>query len=227
MSAIPITTNWPLWRTAWRRMRRRPFQYVLFVLGVALGVAMMVSIDLASGSASRAFQLSTDAIVGKTTHRLLGGPAGLPESVYTDLVTAGADLPLAPIVEGYLLVPELGEQPFRLMGVDPFAEPPFRDYLAASAAADLSALGTFLNQPNSVIISADVAADYGLAAADNFTVDNAGKPQTVTIAGLLEPADDIAREALSSLIFSDIATAQEILGLQGQLSHIDLIAPDE
>ncbi|MCB0007321.1 MAG: FtsX-like permease family protein, partial [Anaerolineales bacterium] len=227
MSAIPITTNWPLWRTAWRRMRRRPFQYVLFVLGVALGVAMMVSIDLASGSASRAFQLSTDAIVGKTTHRLLGGPAGLPESVYTDLVTGGADLPLAPIVEGYLLVPELGEQPFRLMGVDPFAEPPFRDYLAASAAADLGPLGTFLNQPNSVIISADVAADYGLAAGDNFTVDNAGKLQTVTIAGLLEPADDIAREALSSLIFSDIATAQEILGLQGQLSHIDLIAPDE
>ena len=226
MTTLAQTTNWPLWRTAWRRMRRRPFQYVLFILGVALGVAMMVSIDLASGSASRAFQLSTDAIVGKTTHRLLGGPAGLNQTLYTDLRSSDLDLPLAPVVEGFVLVPELGEQPFRLMGVDPFAEPPFRDYLAASAAGDIAALGTFLSVPNSVIISAEVGAEYGLEVGDSFTIDNAGTIETVTVAGLLEPSDDIAREALSSLIFSDIATAQEILA-QDTLSHIDLIAASD
>src|SRR5690606_8981851 len=47
------TSNLPLWRTAFRRMRRRPLQYILLVVGVAVGVAMMVSIDLANGSASR------------------------------------------------------------------------------------------------------------------------------------------------------------------------------
>src|SRR5690606_27817648 len=79
--------NKPLWRAAWRRMRRRPFQYILFVLGVAIGVAMMVSIDLASGSASRAFELSTSAITGQTTHRLVADSTGLDEAVYTDLRT--------------------------------------------------------------------------------------------------------------------------------------------
>ncbi|HRQ15303.1 MAG TPA: hypothetical protein PK205_18555, partial [Promineifilum sp.] len=59
-------SNLPLYRLAWRRLRRRPLQYVLFVLGVAIGVAMMVSIDLANGSARRAFTLSTNAITGKT-----------------------------------------------------------------------------------------------------------------------------------------------------------------
>ncbi|HUM69195.1 MAG TPA: hypothetical protein PLK31_10155, partial [Chloroflexota bacterium] len=68
-----MINNRPLYRTAYRRLRRRPFQTILFILGVAIGVAMMVSIDLASQSASRAFQLSTNAITGKATHRLVSG----------------------------------------------------------------------------------------------------------------------------------------------------------
>lgn len=48
----------PLWRTAWRRLRQRPFQYILLVLGIALGVAMIVAIDVSSNSAQRAFDLS-------------------------------------------------------------------------------------------------------------------------------------------------------------------------
>jgi hypothetical protein len=71
-----------LYRLAWRRARRHPLQYLLFIVGVAIGVAMMVSIDLANGSARRAFALSTDAITGKATHRVVGGPAGLDEDIY-------------------------------------------------------------------------------------------------------------------------------------------------
>ena len=111
----------PLWRTAWRRVRRRPFQYVIIILGVALGVAMMVSIDLASGSASRAFQLSTDTITGKATHRIVGDVNGLDESIYVQLRVEEGISPSAPVVEGYVLIDELGDQPIRLVGVDLFA----------------------------------------------------------------------------------------------------------
>src|SRR5690606_36238671 len=110
------TSNLPLWRTAFRRMRRRPLQYILLVVGVAVGVAMMVSIDLANGSASRAFALSTDAITGKTTHRVVGGPAGVDADLYRQVVTEAGYDPAAPIVEGYLLADALGNQPLRLVG---------------------------------------------------------------------------------------------------------------
>ena len=73
-----MTNNTPLYRLAWRRARRHPLQYLLFIAGVAIGVAMMVSIDLANGSARRAFALSTDAITGKATHRVAGGPEAIP-----------------------------------------------------------------------------------------------------------------------------------------------------
>ena len=45
------------------------------------------------------------------------------------------------------------------------------------------------------------------------------------MAGLLAPGDDLSRRALDGLIVVDIATAQEVLGMVGKLSRIDLIVP--
>lgn len=217
----------PLWRTAWRRILRRPFQYILLILGVALGVAMMVSIDLANGSAGRAFQLSTDAVTGKTTHRIVNGPNGLDESVYNQLRTELGYPLAAPVVEGYLLAEQLGDQPMRLVGVDPFAEPPFRNYFNTGQTDFTRAITPFLAEPNTVIMSEALAEQYGLGLGDSLSLNDNGRTSTMQIVGLLNPADEASRRALSGLIFTDIATAQEVLKQPGRLSHIDLIIKDE
>jgi putative ABC transport system permease protein len=217
----------PLWRTAWRRILRRPFQYILLILGVALGVAMMVSIDLANGSAGRAFELSTDAVTGKTTHRIVSGPNGLDEAVYSQLRTELGYSLAAPIVEGYLLAEQLGDQPMRLVGIDPFAEPPFRDYFNTGETDFTSGFVSFLVEPRTIIISQSLAEQFGLDLGDTVTLNEGGRISTMRIVGLLNPADEASRRALQGLIFTDIATAQEILDKTGRLSHIDLIIEDE
>lgn len=217
----------PLWRTAWRRVMRRPFQYILFILGVALGVAMTVSIDLANGSASRAFQLSTDAITGKATHRIVGTATGLDEELYRRLRVEQGVSPAAPVVEGYVLAQELGAQPMRLVGIDPFAEPPFRTYFGGEQSEGVAGIIPFLARPRTVILSQPVAQEYGLDLGDELTLALAGGEIGVEVVGLLQPADDINRRALDNLLFTDIATAQEMLGMIGRLSHVDLIVEDE
>src|ERR1044071_2329591 len=87
-----------LWRVMLRSIQRRPFQSILFVAGVALGVAMIVAIDLANGSASRAFGLFTESIAGRATHQITGGPTGLPEDLYTRLRTELGLREAAPVV---------------------------------------------------------------------------------------------------------------------------------
>jgi putative ABC transport system permease protein len=221
-----MTDNAPLYRLAWRRWRRRPFQYILFILGVAIGVAMMVSIDLANGSARRAFTLSTDAITGKATHRVIGGPTGLDEDIYRRIRVEAGFSPAAPVVEGYVGAPQLGGQPFRLIGVDPFAEPPFRDYFApdGQSAVDAASLTAFLTEPNAVILSRTVAEAAGLALGDTLSLDVNGRSVPARIVGLLQPADSVSERALQGILFTDIASAQELLGMADRLSHIDLIA---
>src|SRR3954451_5812602 len=90
-----------LLKTSLRHMLRHPWQVGLAILGVALGVAVVVSIDLANTSARRAFALSTETITGRTTHQSVGGPSGLDEALYRRV---RVDLGLrdsAPVVEGY------------------------------------------------------------------------------------------------------------------------------
>jgi len=214
---------------AWRRFRQRSLQYGLCLLGVALGVAMMVSIDLANGSAQTAFELSTDAIAGRATHQIESiAPAGIDESVYLQIRQRAGLTQTAPIVDGYVLAPDLGNQPLRLVGVDLFAEPPFRNYFAPkNQTVGLAGLQTFLTQPNTVVLATDVADRYQIELGDTLTLDLAGRQVPVTLVGMVQPESITTRRALSNLIFTDIATAQDILQMQGHLSHIDLIAQSE
>ncbi len=118
-----------LLRIGQRYLLRRPLQSILVVLGIALGVAVIVAIDLANGSASRAFALSTEAVSGRATHQIVGGPSGVPQALYTRLRREAGLREVAPVVSEFVTVQEVGARPMRLLGVDPFAEAPFRSYL--------------------------------------------------------------------------------------------------
>ncbi|HSH03459.1 MAG TPA: FtsX-like permease family protein [Anaerolineae bacterium] len=222
----------PLWRTAWRRWRQRPLQALLLLLGVALGVAMMVSIDIANGSAQRAFQLSTDAIAGRATHRLVAGERGLDEDLYRSLRVEAGVYPAAPVVEGYVQAPALGSSPFRLVGIEPLAEAPFRNYLAGimgESRDDMTGNGLtpLLTERDTVLLSAEVAEAAGVELGDEVEMILAGQPKQMKVVGLLNPTDSLNREALNNIIFADIGTGQELLDMVGRLSHIDLILDAE
>lgn len=79
----------------------------------------------------RAFALSTDAVTGRTTHRIVAvSPVGVPEAVYSDLRRSFHQVPASPVVEGFVLATELDAQPYRLVGLDLFAESPSAATLA-------------------------------------------------------------------------------------------------
>src|SRR5262245_60475769 len=88
-----------------RYLLKHPWQVVLAILGVALGVAVVVSIDLANGSAKRAFALSAETVAGRATHQIAGGPDGLDEAVYRKLRVELGIRAAAPLVEGYAAAP--------------------------------------------------------------------------------------------------------------------------
>ncbi len=215
-----------LLKTAWRYLIRHPWQTVLMVVGVMIGVAVMVAIDLANVSAGRAFTLSTEAVVGKTTHQVIGGPEGVPEEIYLDLRQRGISSAAAPVISEYISSPQLGDQPFQLLGVDPFVEAPFRDYLVSSSNIPLEGLTKFLTEPGAVLISTDTADRFGLSIGDSIKIEFAGFLKEGRIAGLVSPEDRISRRALDAIIITDISTAQEFTGRLGTIDWIDLILPE-
>lgn len=216
-----------VWRASVRYLIHHPWQIGLAFVGVALGVAVVVAIDLANSSAQHAFSLSTQSVVGRATHQIVGSSHGIAEDVFRTLrVEAGVRL-AAPVVEGNVAAPEYPGRTFRVFGIDPFAEAPFRPYLAGINSGPQSSLVSFLTQPATGIMSRETGEQLGLAGdtQDRLVIRVGSVRHTVKIIALLEPNDDLSRQALENLLIVDIATAQELLGMQGRLSRIDLAIP--
>lgn len=206
---------------------RHPWQLCLALLGISVGVAVIVAVDIANASARKAFLLSMDTITGQATHQVIGGPRGISEDVYQSLrVEYGIDK-IAPIVEGTVL---LGDARLTVLGVDLFAEREFRN-LASEARtseteeSDAGALFTgFLTTPGAVATSQQTADELGIAIGDRFEVLADGKSHQ---AELLATFPDVGNAGASRLFITDIATAQEWLDSYGFLTRIDVrIAPD-
>src|ERR1700732_2961229 len=112
-----------LWAASFRHLLRHPAQLALALVGLSLGVATIIAVDIATASARRAFELSMDAVNGAATHQIVGGPDGIDERLYVQLQTTripGISTPpaFAPIVDGYVSV---GYRSLQLIGLDPFA----------------------------------------------------------------------------------------------------------
>ncbi|HTY94605.1 MAG TPA: FtsX-like permease family protein [Steroidobacteraceae bacterium] len=218
-----------LWSASFRHLLRHPVQLLLALLGLALGVATIVAVDVATGSAARAFELSLDAVQGPATHELDGGPAGIDEGVYGRLVRTLHRVRANPLVEGYVTV---GDHALQLLGVDPLAAAGFagdgndatqsRAVPAGpgSALGSGAALAQWLSAP-AALLSRDTATRLHLGVGARFSVDAGGHAMTGQLLGVIGGDAD----GLAAVMLTDVATAQEWLGLQGRLTRIDLRVP--
>ncbi|MBT8402480.1 MAG: FtsX-like permease family protein [Gemmatimonadetes bacterium] len=213
-------------RAASRRWAlRHPGQVVLSVLGVALGVAVVVAIDLAIQSSRAAFEVSTETVAGRATHRIEGGPSGLPDSVFTRVRTELGLRASAPVVEAWAASERWEGTALRLLGVDPFSERPFRPYLAGGGPGlDVDVL---LNDPAAVVLPEALALDGGLEVGDSLALVVEGRSRVAVVAGTLTAADELARRGLADVIVADVATVQRFLDRPGRLTRIDLVLSEE
>jgi len=211
-------------RTSRRYLLRHPLLIALSILGVAVGVAVVVAIDLANASAEQAFALSAETVTGKATHQIVGAAEGLDEDVYRTLRVKQGLRDSAPVVEGFARAPAYPGRTFQILGIDPLAEAPFRSY-TGTPGSDLD-LAVFMAQPNTALMARPTATDLGLALGDSLALRVGGVDKMVMLAGLMIPDDERSAQAMDNLLVVDIATAQELFGMVGRLSRIDLLVPD-
>ena len=227
---IPVT-----WRASAGYLSRHPWQLALSIVGVAIGVAVIVAVDLANASARKAFLLSMDTVTGEATHQIVGGPRGVEELLYASLRTDQGIRGIAPIVDGYVTV---GGASLQVLGVDLFAEGEIRSFTleAGDDSRDEPGDGSgdeqvtaeslfrdFLVRPGAATLSRVTAESLGLSVGDRFEVTGGGRRHPAVLVGVFG-GDDAA--GLDNLLTTDIATAQVWLDRVGWLSRIDVRIED-
>lgn len=205
-----------------RFLLRHPWQTGLAVAGIALGVAVVVGVDLANDSVGRAFDASTEIVAGRSTHQLLPTDDALADSLYVRLRTELGIRNAAPVVEGTV---RLGDDPDRgvtLLGLDPFAERPFRGYLGIAAAGDMD-ISRLLREPDSVVLARALADRLDVQPGNTLAARVGAGERTLVVAGTVDLS---ATAGAGELILTDISTAQELAGRAG-LTRIDLILDED
>jgi putative ABC transport system permease protein len=196
----------------------------LMILGVALGVTVVIAIDLANESARRAFMLSSQAVTGRATHQIVGSSSGIAEDLYQQLRVQQGFGNIAPVVEGLGVAIDLDQQPLRILGVDPFAETPFRSFVR-SEVTTLAGFEQFFLEPKMVLVFSQLRDRYDLQPGDEIRLQVNDRITELSILGVLGSGDE--GQATEDLLIMDIAAAQELLGFVGRLSRIDVLAGGE
>jgi putative ABC transport system permease protein len=213
-------------------VRKHALEAVLCLVGIALGVAVVVGIDLAVAASVSSFAAGVETLADRATHSITstrGGEGGVTDAEYVALARADLPTPLSPVIDRRVvaIAGNGQEQAIHFLGIDPFAERKLRTHTQLSGAGGLSgeASDRFMTEPYEVVLVKPLAQRLGVGVGGKVTVTINTHQAVVTVAGiaaLAPPAD----AQLPDLMIADISTAQELFGAVGVMDRIDVLIPD-
>ncbi len=207
-------------RISLRHSRRHLLRTLLLIFGIAMGVAGVVAIDIAKTSVEKSFDLSTRALVSRSTHQITGTGLTIPQDLFTGIRTDLGIHRSAPVISRHVQVPALGNRSLTLLGVDPFSEVHFRSLYLSPGEQDRSGIMT---GSDGVFLSRSLARQYHLDIGSTLDISLGSRRTPVTIAGFLDSDSTAAGRMLQGLVVTDISLAQEILDMGDTITRIDLI----
>lgn len=201
----------------------KPVRTVLTTLGVVLGIALFVAIEIINRSTLSSFKESIDAVAGKATLSVSAGDAGFPEEKLEVISKVSGVKHAVPMVEsrGYFADNTEASETLLILGVDLLREQAVRTYKTSDEEVIDDPL-VFLNQPDSIIITHAFAKAHGFKLDDKFTLATAHGKKTFTVRGLLSPQGP-AKAYGGAMAIMDIDGARVSFGKQNKLDRVDVV----
>lgn len=215
---------------------------VLCVAGVALGVAVFVSIRLANRGALGSFARTVDAVAGRANLQVAAGSAGLDERLFLRVRSLPGVEAAAPVIQAYAparvgaprpdersrLFERADPSPYPetllVLGVDLLRERAFGRWGTTPGTAEGNARAAIalLADPSAVAITRALAGRLGLQEGDSLTILASGIPVPLTVRAVLH-GSELEQALGGNVAVCDIAVAQEVFRRWGSLDRIDLI----
>jgi len=207
----------------WRYLLQHRLQTALAVVGIALGVTVVVAIDLTINSANSSFKLAYEQVAGGSTHQIHGGSLGISESLYrrlrSQILPDYSDVHAAPVIQRHVNLLGRPRQVLQVLGIDPMAESAFRRHPGAGPMVSAAISRDFMLQSNTALLSHYTARQLGLGEGGVLHIESNGHPIALKIIGLIGRAGD---SQYSNLLIMDIGNAQTLFGTAGFMDYIDL-----
>lgn len=220
-----MTRHWPsiLLRQVLRHARRHKLLAALNILSVALGVCVFLAIMIANHSANRSFRAGVELLAGKANLEVRGP---LDDTLFPALAKIPGVSAATPAVQGILTLPDHPGEYIRLLGVDPFTNPPFETFRMVWPDGSPVDVEAWLRERDAIALTRAFAQKLGLQQGDILRVNASGRPAELRVRFVLEPDDPAALSDIRSASM-DIGWAQELLGTSGKLDSVQLLLNED
>jgi putative ABC transport system permease protein len=191
--------------------------YLLTVVGAALGVASVLSIQIINRSAVGAFEAGLQAVSGDADLSILGRTPTFPERLYPEVLAESGVAAAWPLYRVDVALAGREAVFLEVVGADLVAplQVPWQGESADPADA--------LTRPGWIAVSPDLATRMGWRPGDRFEVTSGSRRARLVVGALVDWRRRSPR-ASARLALMDIAQAQGLLGHPGRLSQIDVRA---
>lgn len=203
-----------------RPLFREPVRTTLTILAIALGVAVVLAIDLAGGAATGSFHSSMETLAGDNDLEIVAS-GGVPESVVGKLAALPYAIRVSPRVEDYGIIADT-KKSSPLIGLDLVADGSAYAPNGSQSTADHQSqaesenLLEHLGDADSIW----VGSSAGYKAGDHVGLLINDRVRSYTVRGVY--ADSNGNEAA---IVMDLAAAQQALNRFGRVDRILLKVP--
>ena len=208
-----------------RQLLHEPLRSGGTIVGIALGIAVVIAIQLANASSLRGFETALEAMSGRTSVEIIGPPLGIDENTLADLLWLRQFGEVSPVVEGDALWE--GPELIRVLGIDILRDQPFREYSLIEFRRDARRLPTageildLLLDPRSIILTEKFARRHGIEVGSEVSLLIGDRAQRFVVNGLLKD-EGPARALDGNFALMDIAAAQLAFDKLGRLDRLDV-----
>ncbi|MEY4096305.1 MAG: Macrolide export ATP-binding/permease protein MacB [Acidobacteriota bacterium] len=213
------------------------------VLGVSLGIAVVIAIQLTNASSVRGFETALETVAGKTAVEIIGSSTGVDETLLPQIGWLRELGIVSPVIEGTAAlvtgdVKSLSRrrmEAVKVLGVDILRDQPFRDYqlldvqqqAGADAQQDLNTQRflEILTSEQSVVITEKLATRQRFALGSSLTLMIGDRVLPFVVRGILKN-EGPARVLDGNFMLMDIAAAQLAFDRLGRVDRLDVLLPD-
>jgi putative ABC transport system permease protein len=193
-----------------------PWRALVMVFAVAVGVAVVLAIELAGNAAAGSFRSSVETLSGNTNLEVTSA-GGVPDAVVGQLATLPYRLQIHPRIEDFAVI-STTRQALPLVGLDLIGE--VNSEISGQDISKLAESGPLgeIGSPTDVW----VGASLGYKAGDHIPLMMNDHTRPYTVRGTFEDHGEGG-----SVIVMDIAGAEQELGRQGRVDRVLLKVPED
>lgn len=224
-----------------RRLALEPARTITTIAGIAVGIAVVIAIQLTNASSVRGFETALDTVSGKASIEITA-TGGIDETLLPDLGWLREFGAVSPVIEGdmALVLPSDSRdhrpprtEAVKVLGVDILRDRTVRDYAVQSymtggdatdeSSTPLSqqAFLELLTSPQSVVITEKLARRRGYRLGSEIQLLAGDRVGTYVIRALLADQGP-ARVMDGSFVLMDIAAAQLAFDRLGRIDRLDV-----